>query len=93
MYNESSTALKILLKKSKTVIQLAPPHTHIKNVPERAIRTFENHFVVGLALVENNVLIYLWCFYSEASRNHNKSLAKFTDKPNIIGVHITIRGI
>ena len=62
MYNESSTALKILLQKSKTVVQLSPLHIHRRNTAEQAILTFKNHFVAGLALVYNNFPIYMWCY-------------------------------
>ena len=61
MENEAPTEIKRLFKKSKTVVKLAPPHTHRLNAAERAIRTFKNHFVAGLALVDNYFPIYLWC--------------------------------
>ena len=45
MDNEASTECKLLLQKIITVLKLAPPHSHIINSVERAIRTFKNHFV------------------------------------------------
>ena len=41
--------------------QLLPPHSHKRNSAEHTICTFKNHFVVGLASVDNNFPIYLWC--------------------------------
>ena len=41
--------------------QLAPPYSYSINAAERAICTFKNHFVAGLASVDNNFPIYLWC--------------------------------
>jgi hypothetical protein len=32
--------------------QLVPPHCHITNAAERAIRTFKEHFKAGLATVD-----------------------------------------
>ena len=46
-------------KKISTVVQPAPPHIHRMNTAERAIHTFKNHFVAGLASVDNNFPIYL----------------------------------
>ena len=41
--NAEYTALKHLLQKRRTVVQLVPLHSHIINTAERAIRTFNNH--------------------------------------------------
>ena len=38
--NEVSTEFKQLLQKIRTVVQLAPPHTHRINTAECAIHTF-----------------------------------------------------
>ena len=43
------------------MLQLAPPHIHRRNAAERDICTLKNHFVSGLAPLENNFTIYLWC--------------------------------
>ena len=47
--NEISGELKTALAKNKIDYQLTPPHIHRRNAAERAIRTFKNHFLVGLA--------------------------------------------
>ena len=54
------TFIWILLQKIRTVVQFLPPHSHIGNAAEDAIRTFKNHFVAGLVSVEKKP-IYLWC--------------------------------
>ena len=41
--------------------QLAPPYIHRINAAKRAICIFKDHFVAGLATVDNNFPIYLWC--------------------------------
>ena len=50
MKNEASNALKRLLRKMKTVFQLARPYNHRRNAVERAIHTFKNNFVAGLSV-------------------------------------------
>ena len=61
MDNKASKSIKRLLQKSKTVVQLAPPHIHRRSAAKRAIRTFKNNFVAGIASLGNNFPIYLWC--------------------------------
>jgi hypothetical protein len=46
--NEASRRLKQFLDNDDIEFQLVPPHSHRRNADERAIRTFENHFIAGL---------------------------------------------
>jgi hypothetical protein len=39
---------------------LVPPHCHRRNDAERAIRTFKEHFVAGLASVDPTFPLHLW---------------------------------
>ena len=41
--------------------QLVPPHIHRRNASERAIRTFKNHFIAGLASTDPNFPLSNWC--------------------------------
>ena len=68
IYNEDYTVLKNLLQKRRTLLQLAPPHSHRRNAAEPAIRTFRNHFMAGLASVDNFFAMYLWCPIVELAR-------------------------
>jgi len=43
--NKTSAILFAYLQKNKIVVQLAPPHMHRRNLAERAIRTFKEHFI------------------------------------------------
>ena len=50
--NKASTALKHAIMSNKCTFQLVPPHVHRRNVAERAIQTFRDHFLevlVGVA--------------------------------------------
>jgi hypothetical protein len=40
--------------------QLVPPHCHQRNAAERAIHTFKEHFVAGLASVDPDFPLHLW---------------------------------
>ena len=40
--------------------QLVPPHIHRRNAAERAIRTYKNHFIAGLASTDQNFPLHLW---------------------------------
>jgi hypothetical protein len=58
--NEASTALKNFFTAHNIDYQLVPPHYHQHNAAERPIRTFKEHFVVGLASVEPSFPMQLW---------------------------------
>jgi hypothetical protein len=47
--NEASTSLKNFFTVNDIAYQLVPPHCHLRNAAERAIRTFKEHFVAGLS--------------------------------------------
>ena len=47
--NECSKELKYALTKHRKTFKLTPPNMHRRNAAERAIRTFKNHFLAGLA--------------------------------------------
>ena len=57
--NEASSAFKDAIKCNCT-LQLVPPDTHRRNLAERAIQTFKNHFLAILAGVDQNFPMYLW---------------------------------
>ena len=54
MDNEISQEFITALTQNETKYQLVPPHTHRRNVAERAIQTFKNHFKAGLASIDPN---------------------------------------
>ncbi|EEC51526.1 predicted protein [Phaeodactylum tricornutum CCAP 1055/1] len=58
--NEASTALQQFMDDSRVDFQLVPPHLHRRNVAERAIRTFKNHFIAGLCSTDKDFPLHLW---------------------------------
>jgi hypothetical protein len=52
--NEASTILKQYLVDEAIQFQLVPPHIHRRNAAERAIRTFKNYLISGLATPPTN---------------------------------------
>jgi hypothetical protein len=58
--NEASAALKHFFTANDVEYQLVPPHCHRRNAAERAIRTFKEHFVAGLASVDPTFPLHLW---------------------------------
>ena len=59
--NKASKALKRLITTQNTVFQFLEAYDHRVNAAERAIRTFQCHFISGLTLVDPNFPLYLWC--------------------------------
>ena len=60
MDNEASRELKNAIVKYKIRYQLTPPNIHRINAAERAIRTFKNHFIAGLATIDPDFPIREW---------------------------------
>ena len=52
--------MKLALITEKLDYELAPPHMHRRNAAERAIRTFKNHFLAGLAACPPHFPITEW---------------------------------
>ncbi len=57
--NKCSKAVKAHIKVNKTNVHLVPPHNHRVNATERAIATFKEHFIVGLATVNKDCPLQL----------------------------------
>ena len=58
--NECSQALKDFMTTEHVDYQLVPPGVHRRNAAERAIRTFQNHFIAGLCSVDKDFPLHLW---------------------------------
>ena len=58
--NEASTMLKEYMEKESIDFQLTSVGIHRRNKVERAIQTFENHFVAGLCSVDPTFPLHLW---------------------------------
>ena len=52
--------LKSHLADQQVDFQLVPPTCHPRNAAERAIRTFQNHFIAGLCSTDPNFPMHLW---------------------------------
>jgi hypothetical protein len=59
--NEASDILLEYMRNNKIDIQLAPPHIHRRNLAERAIRTFKEHFKALRASCDPLFPKHLWC--------------------------------
>jgi hypothetical protein len=58
--NEASAALKNFFASNDVEYQLVPPHCHRRNTTERAIQTFEEHFLAGLSSVDPALPLHFW---------------------------------
>ena len=58
--NECSKDLKEALKKNGKTFERTPPNIHRRNAAERAIRTYKNHFLAGLATCDPDFPLGEW---------------------------------
>ena len=62
MDNECSQATKDYIIHTKKIdLLLVPPYMHRVNAAEKAIDTFKNHFIAGLASLDPQFPMHLWC--------------------------------
>ena len=59
--NEASAAYKQAIKESGMNYQLVPPDDHRRNIAEKAIQTWKDHFVLALSRAAANFPLHLWC--------------------------------
>ena len=70
--NECSSKFKSTLEDHNVDIELVPPHQHRRNSAERAIRTFKNHFLAGLATCDPDFPLREWdCLLDQAELTLN----------------------
>jgi hypothetical protein len=58
--NDASAALKNFFTNNDVEYNLVPPHCHLRNAAECAIRTFKEHFVAGLSSVDPAFPLHFW---------------------------------
>ena len=58
--NECSNELKRAFERHNVEFQLVPPHEHRRNLAERAIQTWKNHFKAGLASTDPKFPLSEW---------------------------------
>ena len=58
--NEFSGGLCQAILDADLTFELVPPHQHRRNAAERAVRTFKNHFIAGLATCHPDFLLQEW---------------------------------
>jgi hypothetical protein len=59
--NECPAALKKFMRAENVAFQLVPPYDHRQNAAERAIGIWKDHFVAGLASLDPEFPMHLWC--------------------------------
>ena len=88
--NECPKVLKQFMTEKEGLFQLGPPHLHRRNLAERSIQMFKNHFIVGLSRVKklpNPPLVPV----STTLPNHTKHHLSITNQPKNLCLHSTTR--
>ena len=58
--NQCTKSIKVFLKKENAKWQFVEPTNHRVNAAERAIQTYENHFISDLCSTDSNWPLQLW---------------------------------
>ena len=81
--NECSAEFKALINENEMNYQLVPPHDHRRNVTEKAIHTFKDHFVAVLCGADDDFPLQLWCQILRHAEHQLNMLRKSRSNPSI----------
>eukprot|EP00804_Cyclotella_cryptica_P014957 CCRYP_000577-RA/>CCRYP_000577-RA protein AED:0.06 eAED:0.06 QI:0/-1/0/1/-1/1/1/0/219 len=59
--NEISTANKLAITASGMTYQFVPPDDHQRNIAEKAIQTWKDHFIAVISGTDAKFPLHLWC--------------------------------
>eukprot|EP00804_Cyclotella_cryptica_P014586 CCRYP_020641-RA/>CCRYP_020641-RA protein AED:0.25 eAED:0.25 QI:0/0/0/1/1/1/3/0/614 len=59
--NEISAAYKLAITASGMTYQLVPPDDHRRNIAEKAIQTWKDHFIAVISGTDAKFPLHLWC--------------------------------
>jgi hypothetical protein len=59
--NECSADFKATIIKNQMMYQLVPPNDHRRNIAEKAIQTFQAHFISIICGADKSFPLHLWC--------------------------------
>ncbi|KAL7475165.1 hypothetical protein ACHAW6_005726, partial [Cyclotella cf. meneghiniana] len=59
--NEISAAYKMAITNSGMSYQLVPPDDHRRNIAEKAIQTWKDHFIAVISGTDTKFPLHLWC--------------------------------
>ena len=59
--NEISTEYKDAIAENQMKFRLVPPHDHRRNIAEKAIQVFKDHFISVLCGTDSTFPVRLWC--------------------------------
>jgi len=60
--NECPNILKRFMISKDEEYKLVPPHIHRRNTAKKAMSTFKDHLISGLACLPPSFPLYLWCY-------------------------------
>ncbi|KAL7526429.1 hypothetical protein ACHAXR_001484, partial [Thalassiosira sp. AJA248-18] len=81
--NEISAEYKEAIKANGATHQLVPPGDHRRNMAERAIQTFKDHFIGVLAGLHDTFPMHLWCRLVEPAEMQLNLLRQSNITPKI----------
>ena len=81
--NECSAEYKEVIERNGMKFQLVPPNDHRRNVAEKAIQTFKDHFVAVLCGADDTFPLQLWCQLLRHAEHQLNLLRKSRTNPKI----------
>ena len=81
--NECSQEFKQAIKSNQMTYQLVPPNDHRRNVAEKAIQVFKDHFLAVLCGTDATFPLQLWCQILRHAEHQLNMLRKSRIHPDV----------
>ena len=81
--NECSAEVTMAIKRNGMKYQHVPPHDHRRNIAEKAIQVFKDHFVSVLCGTDKNFPLQLWCQILRHAEHQLNLLQKSRVTPSV----------
>jgi hypothetical protein len=91
MDNKTSHEVEQFIQGQQTRLQYTPPDMHCTNPAERAIRTWKNHFLAGIASLPKSFPIANWCCLTKQCNATLNMLRPCRQNP-LLSAHVALEG-
>jgi hypothetical protein len=92
MDNQATQTIKNFFTKNQCKLMLVKPNNHCVNAAERAIQTFEDHFVSMLTTTNSNFPLQLWDRLALRVKNTLNMLRPSRINPNNMSAYEAVHG-
>eukprot|EP00804_Cyclotella_cryptica_P019412 CCRYP_006613-RA/>CCRYP_006613-RA protein AED:0.27 eAED:0.27 QI:0/-1/0/1/-1/1/1/0/573 len=85
--NEISAAYKLAITESGMTYQLVPPDDHRRNIAEKSIQTWKDHFIAFISGTDTKFPLHLWCQLLPQMERQSNACPHISSHTHLYGHH------